>query len=263
MIKIVLTGALGRMGGLVAGAIAASDDMTVTGAVDSPDNPGIGSPLRTAAGPPGSEGVPVTSSVAGVIGGCDLLVDFSSPASAPLFLAACLESGKGFITGTTGLPEGFLDAAFKASEKIPVLVSPNMSAGVNLMFRLAREVASALPDFDVEICEIHHNRKKDAPSGTAMRLAENIRSVREGSRLTHGREGLVGERSPGEIGMHSLRGGDVTGEHTIVFAGLGERLELTHRAHSRMTFVGGTIKAIRFIASRGPGLYTMDDVLGL
>jgi 4-hydroxy-tetrahydrodipicolinate reductase len=138
-----------------------------------------------------------------------------------------------------------------------------MSAGVNLMFRIVEEVARALGDFDAEIVEIHHNKKKDSPSGTAAKLAEAIAKARPGSAVVHGREGLVGARKSGEIGMHSLRGGDVTGEHTVIFAGEGERFELTHRAHSRRTFARGTIKAINFIYGKKPGLYTMADVLGL
>jgi 4-hydroxy-tetrahydrodipicolinate reductase len=158
---------------------------------------------------------------------------------------------------------GQIERARELSKRIPVLLSPNMSSGVNLLFRIVEEVTKALPDFDIEIAEFHHRRKKDAPSGTAARIAEIVREIRSGSSLVHGREGMVGQRTDAEIGMHSLRGGDVVGEHTVVFAGEGERFELNHKAHSRLTFAMGTLRAIRFIAGKPPGFYSMSDVLGI
>jgi 4-hydroxy-tetrahydrodipicolinate reductase len=254
MIKAVLNGALGRMGGMVAEEISSSEDIELTGAVESPARAAEGAMIC---------GVEVTADLARLAGGADVVVDFTTPEAAAAALSICASSKTPFITGTTRLPQAFLDAAAEAAAIIPVIVSPNMSAGVNLMFSTMETVTRALPDFDIEIVEIHHNRKKDSPSGTAARLASIARDIREGSRLVHGREGMIGERPREEIGVHSLRGGDVTGEHTVVFASDGERFELTHRAHSRMTFARGAIKAIRFIAGRGPGLYTMSDVLGL
>jgi 4-hydroxy-tetrahydrodipicolinate reductase len=138
-----------------------------------------------------------------------------------------------------------------------------MSAGVNLLFKVVQEVTRTLPDFDVEIVEIHHKRKKDSPSGTAARIAECIERVKKDVRPIHGREGATGPRNPRELGLHSIRGGDVVGEHTVIFAGEGERFELTHRAHSRRTFAQGTLRAIHYIVGRKPGLYSMADVLGL
>jgi 4-hydroxy-tetrahydrodipicolinate reductase len=254
MLRVVINGALGRMGGEAARAIEETDDIELAGAVDIPGHPGIGREIF---------GVAVGSDLAAALDGADAAVDFTNPDSAVAFIDTCAGAGVPAITGTTGLQKTHLDAAAKAAMKIPVIVSPNMSAGVNLLFSVAETVAKALHDFDVEIVEIHHNRKKDSPSGTAAKLARVISEARGGLRVVHGREGMIGERPEGEIGMHSLRGGDVTGEHTVVFAGQGERIELTHRAHSRRTFAMGTVRAIRFIAGVPAGLYTMEDVLGL
>ena len=251
MIRIILCGALGRMGGTVAAEIAAEDDLELAGAVEAP-------------GAKGSvAGVKVTSSLEELLDAGDVVVDFTNPEAALSHIAICAKAGKPIVVGTTGFTPDQLEMARKAEASIPLLISPNMSAGVNLMFRIAAEVATALGDFDAEIVEIHHNRKKDSPSGTAARLAEAIGTARPGSVKVHGRSGMVGARPSGEIGIHSLRGGDVTGEHTVVFAGEGERFEITHRAHSRRTFARGTIRAIRFIAGKAPGRYTMNDVLGL
>ena len=254
MLRVIVNGALGRMGGEAARAIAETDDLELCGAVESPDHPGIGRDLL---------GITVVSDLAGALAGADAAVDFTNPDSAAVFIETCAAAGVPAITGTTGLQKAHLDAAASAAMKIPVIVSPNMSAGVNLLFSVVETVAKALHDFDVEIVEIHHNRKKDSPSGTAARLARAVSEARGGMRIVHGREGMIGERPDGEIGMHSLRGGDVTGEHTVVFAGQGERIELTHRAHSRRTFAMGTLRAVRFIVGAPAGLYTMDDVLGL
>lgn len=254
MIDIVINGALGRMAREVAAAVRETDDIRVSGAVDSP----------ACAGEEIFPGGPVAAGdISDLLDAAGCVVDFSAPEAAASCLEACAASGVPFISGTTGMTGQQLARASELSSRIPVMISPNMSAGVNLMFRLAEEVARALPDFAVEISEIHHDRKKDAPSGTAARLAESIMKVRDGARQVYGRSGMTGARSPEEIGMHSLRGGDVTGEHTVVFAGRGERLELTHRAHSRRTFAMGTLRAIRFIAGRDPGMYSMADVLDL
>jgi len=254
MIKVIVCGALGRMGGAVAGEIALEDGLELAGAVEAPGHAGIGTVVS---------GVTVTGSLETVAGTGDVVVDFTSPAAALEAMERCAAAGNPFITGTTGLTPGQIEKAETFASSIPLLISPNMSLGVNLIFKLVRDAAAALPDFDAEVVEIHHNRKKDSPSGTAARIADVLMSVRSGSTVVHGREGMAGPRTPAEIGMHSLRGGDVVGEHTVVFAGEGERLELTHRAHSRRTFARGAIRAIRFIHGREPGLYSMDDVLGL
>jgi 4-hydroxy-tetrahydrodipicolinate reductase len=254
MIKIIVCGALGKMGRTVVEEIAGDKDLKLVGAIVSAGNAGLGSSLG---------GVTVTADLPKALGACDVLVDFTNPKAALEHIQQSAAAGKAAVVGTTGFSPEELALAKKVADKIPLIISPNMSAGVNLMFKIAEDVARALPDFDAEIVEIHHNKKKDSPSGTAARLAEAIGRVRSSSRLVHGREGLVGARKPVEIGMHSLRGGDVVGEHTVIFAGEGERFELTHRAHSRRTFARGTLRAIHFIHGKKPGLYTMADVLGL
>jgi 4-hydroxy-tetrahydrodipicolinate reductase len=254
MINVVINGALGRVGGIVAREVDAADDLALTGAVGAAGHEGIGTLVC---------GVEATGDLAAALSGADVAVDFTNPASTAAFLEACAAAGVAAITGTTGLSHHQILRAREISGKIPVLVSSNMSLGVNLLFKITEDVARALPGFDIEITEIHHNRKKDAPSGTAVKLAEAALRTRAGANVVHGRQGMVGERPRGEIGMHSLRGGDVTGEHTVVFAGEGERIELTHRAHSRRTFAMGTLRAIRFIAGKQAGFYSMSDVLGL
>lgn len=254
MIRVIVNGVLGRMGGIVACEIGAAVDLTLSGAVEAAGHKGIGSKVC---------GVETTSDLASALDGADVAVDFTLPESAMSFLEACATAGVAAITGTTGLSHMQITRAREISGNIPVLVSPNMSLGVNLLFKVTEDIARALPGFDIEITEIHHNRKKDSPSGTAVKLAEAALKARPLSNVVHGRQGMVGERPEGEIGMHSLRGGDVTGEHTVVFAGEGERVELTHRAHSRKTFATGTLRAIRFIAGKQAGFYKMSDVLGL
>jgi 4-hydroxy-tetrahydrodipicolinate reductase len=254
MIKVVVCGALGKMGRTVVDEIAGDKDLALAGAIEAPGNAGLGTKLA---------GVDVTADLAKALGACDVVVDFTNPKAALEHVAACAAAGRAAIVGTTGFTPDELALARKAGERIPLIISPNMSVGVNLMFRIVEDAARALGDFDAEIVEIHHNKKKDSPSGTAAKLADAIAKSRPGASVVHGREGLVGARKSGEIGMHSLRGGDVVGEHTVIFAGEGERFELTHRAHSRRTLARGTLRAIRFIHGKKPGLYTMADVLNL
>ncbi len=251
MIRIILCGALGRMGGSVAAEISAEDDLGLLGAVEAPGLEGS------------VAGVQVTYSLEDLLSDGDVVVDFTNPEAALSHIEASAAAGKPIVVGTTGFTSEQLEQARKAEKHIPLMISPNMSAGVNLMFRVVGDVAAALGDFDAEIIEIHHNRKKDSPSGTAARIAEAIELARPGSKRVHGRLGMLGARPGNELGIHSLRGGDVTGEHTVVFAGEGERFEITHRAHSRRTFARGTIRAIRFITGKPAGRYTMNDVLGI
>ena len=252
MIKVVVCGALGKVGRTIVDEIAGESGLSLAGAIEAPGNPGLGSELS---------GVAVTADLVPALGACDVVVDFTNPKAALEHIAQSAAARKPAIVGTTGFTAEELALAKKAADTIPLIISPNMSVGVNLMFRIVEDVARALADFDAEIVEIQHNKKKDSPSGTAARLADAIAKARPGSTVIHGREGLVGARKSEEIGVHSLRGGDVTGEHTVIFAGEGERFELTHRAHSRRTFARGTIRAIHFIHGKKPGLYTMADVL--
>jgi 4-hydroxy-tetrahydrodipicolinate reductase len=254
MIKVILCGALGRVGRTIAGEIAIENDIQLAGAVEAPGHAELGSSLF---------GVEVVGKLKDCLTAGDIVVDFTNPEASLSHIKACAKAGKAAVVGTTGFSQKQSSEARKAAKRIPLLMSPNMSVGVNLLFKIVGDVGAALDDFDVEIVETHHNRKKDSPSGTAVRIAEIIESVRPGLTRVHGREGLVGERKPDELGMHSLRGGDVVGEHTVIFAGEGERLELTHRAHSRRTFARGVLRAVRFIKGKKPGLYSMADVLGI
>ncbi len=200
------------------------------------------------------------------VAGCDVVIDFSSATATGEVTRACLAAGKALVIGTTGHDEGALAVLRTAAESIPVLLSPNFSVGVNAMLWLAARATELLgPDFDIEIVEMHHRHKKDAPSGTARKLAQRIAETRkmDSGIFRHGRKGDVGERQTGEIGLHAMRGGDVVGDHTVVFAGSGERLELTHKASSREVFAAGALRAAQWVADKPPGFYGMDEVLGL
>lgn len=252
-LSVALTGVAGRMGRALREALAAREDMVLTAAVERPGHELIGQRL---------DGVRVRDWVEEALGDVDVVVDFSTPDATARFVEQAAGEGIAFVSGTTGLDDRARAALKAASERIPVLWAPNMSIGVNLLFRLVEAAARALgPDFDPEIIEFHHRFKLDAPSGTAMRLAEILRDVTQAN-LVFGREGAKAARR-NEVGVHAVRGGDVVGDHTVVFAALGERLELTHRAHSRATFAEGALRAAAFLATRPPGLYTMADVLSL
>ncbi len=254
MIKVVVCGALGKMGRAVIEEIAGDAKLSLVGAVEAPGHSGIGASVG---------GVEVTTDFEKAMRGANVVVDFTNPKAAVAHVEWSAAAGKAAVVGTTGFSAEELALAKKAARKIPLIISPNLSPGVNLMFKVVGDVARALPDFDAEIVEIHHNKKKDSPSGTAVKLGEAIIQFRPAARLVHGREGIVGPRAPEEIGMHSLRGGDVVGEHAVIFAGEGERFEITHRMQSRRPLARGTLRAIHFIAGKKPGLYTMADVLGL
>jgi 4-hydroxy-tetrahydrodipicolinate reductase len=197
----------------------------------------------------------------------DVVVDFSHPGATGAIHSACLGAGKPIVIGTTGHSNAERAVILETSKSLPIVWSPNFSVGVNTLFWLTRKAAGMLgPDFDLEIVEMHHRQKKDAPSGTAKKLAEilcDVRNLNYEADVTHGREGMPGERPSAQIGVHSIRGGDVVGDHTVTFAGRGERLELTHHASSRETFATGALRASRWVVGKPPGLYGMADVLGL
>ncbi len=202
-----------------------------------------------------------------VIEGCDVVIDFSGPEATAPVLAACRAARKGLVLGTSGHSAPERAAIAAAATDIPVVFAANFSVGVNTLFWLTRQAARILgPAFDLEIIEVHHRLKKDSPSGTARRLAEILAEARGldyPADARHGREGLVGARTKTEIGMHAVRGGDVVGDHTVLFADAGERLELVHRASSRETFAAGALRAAAWLVGRSPALYDMEDVLGL
>ena len=241
-VRVLLVGAKGRMGQAIAAA-AEAVDVVITAGLDQGDD------------------------LTKEIDGCDVVVDFSHPNASSELSRACGEVRKPAVIGTTGHSKEERAAIEELARSVPVVLSPNFSVGVNALFWLTRKAAEMLgADFDLEITEIHHRLKKDAPSGTAKKLAEILCEVRQldyGKNVRHGREGLIGERPANEIGVHSIRGGDVVGDHTVTFAGAGERLELSHKAASRETFALGALRAARWIVGKPPGLYSMEDVLGL
>lgn len=214
-----------------------------------------------------SDGLDVGDDLAAALPSCDAVIDFTHADSTVTVAEACAAAGKILVIGTTGHNDADRARISELSKKIPVVFAPNFSVGVNTLFWLVRKATEILgPDFDLEVVEMHHRLKKDSPSGTARRLAEILAEVREldyDKNVMHGREGMVGERQKTEIGMHAVRGGDVVGDHTVIYANVGERVELTHKASSRDTFAKGALRAARWAQGQKPGLYDMQDVLGL
>lgn len=263
-IKIIVSGCCGKMGLRILNLAAAEGDFEIVGAVEKEGHQLLNRDIGELLGI-GQLGVLVTPDLEGVIEEADVLIEFSTPSATAGHIKTCVQYKKPTVIGTTGIVDEELEVIKNAASKIPIVFSPNMSVGVNLLFSLVGEVARKLSeDYDVEIIEAHHKFKKDAPSGTAKKLAEIIQDARGKTHLKdliYGREGLVAERKKGQIGIHAIRAGDIVGEHTVVFAGTGERIELTHRAHSRDTFAKGALMAARFIAEKSPGLYSMQDVL--
>ena len=260
--KLALHGATGRMGLAITRLAHAAEDITLVGAVCSSVDPGQGRDIGELAGV-GTLGVVATADLGSGLLGADCVVDFSVASAVPGLLAVAARQKMAVVSGTTNLDAAGKQALEKAADSIPVLWAANMSLGVQV---LAEVVAHALRrlgmSYDAEIVEIHHRKKVDAPSGTARRLADAVRSVRSDVQELHGRDGEVGMRSDRDLGVFGVRGGDVVGDHTVYLLGPGERLELTHRATSREILAHGAVTAARFITSRKPRLYTIADVLG-
>ena len=265
-IKIVVCGAMGRMGQKVIQTVSARSGMTVIGAVEHPGNPLLGQNIGPLVGV--SSNLVLTSNFAEAAKGADLYIDFTAISASLGHLAQAAELGVGAVIGTTGFSKEEQKELTVAADKIPVIWAPNMSTGVNVLYKIAAAMTRALgPDYDIEIVETHHRHKKDAPSGTALRILETVAKARglddpAGAMVT-GRQGQTGERAGQEIGVLALRGGDVVGDHTIHFCGPGERLELTHRAQSRDTFAEGAVRAAAWLAGKAPGLYTIDDTINI
>jgi 4-hydroxy-tetrahydrodipicolinate reductase len=261
-VKLGITGAGGRMGRALIEAIQAEDGVSLAAALDAPGSPAVGKPAGG-----NSRGVTVVSDVDAAASSCDVLIDFTRPEGTMKHLEACLRHSRAVVIGTTGFSDADKKAIADAAKRIPVAMSPNFSVAVNVLFKSVAAAARALGDaYDVEIIEAHHRHKVDAPSGTALKLGEVVAQAlgRDlGRTAVHGREGDVGERKPKEIGFHAVRGGDIVGEHTVLFAGIGERLELTVRSQSRMTYAAGAVRAAKWLRGRPAGLYDMFDVLGL
>jgi len=267
MVNVVVTGAAGRMGGQILRMLKDADGLCAVGAVE---RPGFRGPADAgdAAGM-GHSGIPLGVDLGRMLDEVrpQVVIDFTAFEASAVAAAVCAERGVAVVIGSTGFTPEAKARVRGAAARIPVVLSPNMSVGVNVMFALVAEAARVLGEaYDVEIVELHHNKKKDAPSGTAVRLAEVAAEAlgrNPQKDLVLARQGMIGERSSREIGVMSLRGGDVVGEHTVFFAGQGERLEITHRATSRDQFARGALRAARWVAGRAPGMYDMQDVLGL
>ena len=265
-IRVAVTGAAGRMGKMLVAAVTAAEHMRLSAALEHAESPHIGADAGAVAGL-GAVDVAIGPDIAAVVDDFDVLVDFSVPEATLAKLDVCVANHKAVVIGTTGFDAAGLEAIDQAAQKIPLLIAPNMSVGVNVAFKLVERAAKALgDDVDVEVVEAHHRHKIDAPSGTAVRMGEILANALGRDLATDavfGRKGITGARDGRSIGFHSLRGGDIVGDHTVVFAGAGERIEITHRASSRENFAAGAVRAVRFVAARPPGRYGMDDVLGL
>jgi 4-hydroxy-tetrahydrodipicolinate reductase len=242
-VRVAIAGAGGRMGRALLEAVAAAPEFTLATAFD------VGDDVRAA------------------LAAADVLIDFTRPEGTLAHVTACRDAKRAIVIGTTGFEPGQVDAIREAARTIPIVMAPNMSVGVNVAMKLVETAARSLgPDYDVEVFELHHKLKVDAPSGTALKLGEVAAKARGATLERDGvfeRHGVTGERKPGSIGFSVARGGDIVGDHTVFFAGPGERLEITHRSASRATYAQGALRAARFLHGRAAGLYDMGDVLGL
>jgi 4-hydroxy-tetrahydrodipicolinate reductase len=264
MTRIVICGALGRMGRRIISLAAERENIDVVGGVEHPDCIPAGD-LGEAIGDKRLSGVPLTSRLEEVLERSDVVIEFSGdPTAAVGHARLAVSDSKPIVIGTTGLTDRELKELKELSKDAPVLFSPNMSLGVNLLFKLAQIAARVLKDkeFDMEIVEIHHRFKKDSPSGTAVKLSQILLEEGGKGKIIHGREGFS-PRTEEEVGVFAVRGGDVVGDHTLYFLGKGERIELTHRASSRDTFASGALEAALWIKGKEPGFYSMFDVLNL
>jgi len=251
-VRIALLGASGRMGQAILAAAPDHNDLRISAALVREGSPLLGGEAA---------GIGYSTDLKAAVAGCDVLLDFSLPESTALALKTCVAAGKPLVTGVTGMDAGLKAALKAAGQSIPVLAAPNMSLGVALLTRMAEQAAKVLgADFDIEIQEAHHRHKKDAPSGTALALVE-VMSQARGVPVPDKTTDRSGVRRPGSIGYSVLRAGDIVGEHTVLFAGAGERLELTHRAQSRRSFAHGALTAARWIAGRPAGVYVLSDTL--
>lgn len=263
--KIAVAGASGRMGRMLIEAIQNAADATLVGALDVSGAPGLGSDAAAFLGKP--SGVTITADLATGLVDADFLIDFTRPEGTLTHLAYCAEHGIKMIIGTTGFDDAGKAAITATGKKIAVMFAPNMSVGVNVTMKLLEMAAKNFAEgYDIEIIEAHHRNKVDAPSGTALQMGEVIAGAL-GRKLSdvavYAREGVTGERDPSSIGFATIRGGDIVGDHTVLFAGTGERIEISHKSASRVTYAHGSLRAARFLANKADGLFDMQDVLGL
>jgi len=266
MINVIVAGAAGRMGCRLVALIRDSTVMTLSGAIEGKGHRALGSDAGETAGC-GHAGIPITDDFTSLLDRAEVVIDFSAPEATLHHLRETAAHRRAMVIGTTGFSAHQLDELRSLASQAPCVLSPNMSVGVNLIYKVIGEMARTLGDeYDIEVIEAHHRQKKDAPSGTALKIAEVLAKA-VGCDLNqvgvYARKGLVGERKKGEIGIQSIRAGDIVGDHTILFGGMGERIEVTHRASSRDTFAGGALRAAQWVVQQPPGLYDMMDVLSL
>ena len=266
MIRVAVVGAAGRMGKTLIQAVHAADGLELAAATEQPDSTLVGVDAGELAGV-GTLGVLVSHSLTKVVDAFDVVIDFTSPAATAVHLDVCRQHGKAMVIGTTGLDDDQKEAIRAAAADIGIVFAPNMSVGVNLCFRLLELAAQVMgDDADIEIIEAHHRHKVDAPSGTALGMGEVVAAAlgRDLKQVAvYGREGQTGARDRETIGFETIRAGDVVGEHTVWFASEGERVEIAHKASSRMTFARGAVRAAAWLVAQGKGIYDMQDVLGL
>jgi 4-hydroxy-tetrahydrodipicolinate reductase len=264
-LRVAVAGASGRMGQMLIDAVVNADDLVLTGALDLAGSSWLGRDAGTALGH--TTGVAITADLRAGLANAQVLIDFTRPEGSLAHLAQCRALGVKAVIGTTGFSDDQKVLIAEHAEHVAILMAPNMSVGVNVMFELLANAARALgPGYDIEIIEAHHRHKVDAPSGTALKMGEVIadalgRDLKECA--VYGREGVTGERDPSTIGFATVRGGDIVGDHTVLFAGIGERIEISHKSSSRVSYAQGSLRAARYIADKATGLYDMQDVLGL
>jgi 4-hydroxy-tetrahydrodipicolinate reductase len=266
MVRAAVAGIAGRMGSRVAVIIGETEGVELAGGFEYPQHQLVGKDLAEAIG--GSPtGMKIGGRIEDTLDSVDVVIDFTNAASSIEHLKSASERKRPMVIGSTGFTREQLDEAAKAAAAVPCVISPNMSIGVNVLFKIVAEAAKLLGDnYDVEIVEAHHRFKKDAPSGTAIKLAQVIAGALDrdlGQVGVYARHGMTGERTGSEIGIQAIRGGDIVGDHTIMFASLGERIEIVHRAHSRDNFARGAIRAAMWVLGKPCGIYDMGDVLGI
>jgi 4-hydroxy-tetrahydrodipicolinate reductase len=266
MVKAIVTGVAGRMGGRIVHMMEAAAGIRLVGAVEAPGHAAVGKDVGEVVGLP-PMGVKVVDSLDQVLSEAEVVIEFTHPEPSLAHLSKVADGGKAMVLGTTGFSPPQIAEIHALASRAHLVFAPNMSVGVNLMFKVVADIARVLGDgYDVEIVEAHHRLKKDAPSGTAIKLGQVIAHAlnRELEKVgVYARHGIIGARPDKEIGIQTVRAGDIVGEHTVLFAGLGERLEIIHRAHSRDNFARGAVRAALWVVSQPPGLYDMQDVLGL
>ncbi|VTU39525.1 4-hydroxy-tetrahydrodipicolinate reductase [Variovorax sp. PBL-E5] len=263
--RVAIAGASGRMGHMLIEAVREAPDCRLAGALDIAGSPAIGSDAAAFLG--FASGVPIVADLRQGLKDAQVLIDFTRPEGTMAHLAMCRELGVQLVIGTTGFSDAQKAEIAEAAKEVAIMMAPNMSVGVNVTFKLLEMAAKALSiGYDIEIIEAHHRHKVDAPSGTALKMGEVIaealgRDLKECA--VYAREGITGERDPSTIGFSAIRGGDIVGDHTVLFAGTGERIEITHKSASRTTYAQGSLRAVRFLAGQRAGLFDMADVLGL